>query len=312
VRQALLGMLRCPVCGGAVEPDHYAEELEQGTLQCLSCGESYRIDRGMPLMLSDRLAGIRDKKREIEGWVEKARDEKWYEPEEEVDTALPFVCRDLGWDDPVWASNEYSFSRFLDRWVQPGAKVLEVGAAKTWASQYLVARGCEYVATDMLDDDKIGIGRGAFYAARVGYYERVQADAEHLPFADRSFDITFCVATLHHALDLPKMVKEMSRVTRRGGAVVALNEGTRPLGWRDAAPEQEREKELGINEHTHTVWAYLAAFARARILTKELYPANGKILGEDGRWGALATLRAHTLRGKELGYEGVSLAGSRM
>ena len=43
----------------------------------------------MPLMLSDRLPGIADKKREIAGWVEKAKGEDWYVPEEEVDTNLP-------------------------------------------------------------------------------------------------------------------------------------------------------------------------------------------------------------------------------
>jgi len=266
----------------------------------------------MPLMLSDRLPGIADKRREIAGWVEKAKGEDWYVPEEEVDTNLPYVCRELGWDDPVWASNEYSFSRFLERWVRPGMRVLEVGAAKSWASQHLVPRGCEYVATDVLADENIGIGRGAFFAERVGHYERVQADGEHLPFAAGSFDLTFCVATLHHALDLPKMVSEMARVTKRRGAVVALNEGTRPLGWSDAAPAQEGEKALGINEHTHTVWAYMAAFARARVVPKELYPANGKVLGKDGSWSALATLRAHTLHGKDLGYEGISLAGTKL
>jgi uncharacterized protein YbaR (Trm112 family) len=311
MRQPLLSILRCPVCRGAIEPDEFAEQMEQGTLRCLSCGETFSLDRGMPLMLSDRLPGMSEKRREIAGWVEKAKGEAWYVPEEEVDTTLPFVVSKLGWDDSVWASNEYSFSRFLDRWVRPGMRILELGAAKTWAAQHLIPRGCEYVATDVLDDDNIGIGRGAFFATRVGHYERVQADGEHLPFADGSFDLTFCVATLHHALDLPRMVGEMGRVTKRGGAVVALNEGTRPLGWSDDAPAQEGEKALGINEHTHTVWAYLAAFTRARILVKELYPANGKVLGRDGDWSALATLGAHTLRGKDLGYEGVSLAGTR-
>lgn len=312
MRQALLSILRCPVCRGAIEPDEYADEMERGTLRCLSCGETFELDRGMPLMLSDRLPGMREKKREIAGWVEKAKGEAWYVPEEEVDTNLPFVVSRLGWDDPVWASNEYSFSRFLERWVRPGQRILELGAAKTWAAQHLVPRGCEYVATDVLDDDNIGIGRGAFFIERIGHYERVQADGEHLPFADGSFDLAFCVATLHHALDLPKMVGEMARVTKRGGTVVALNEGTRPLGWSDEAPAQEGEKALGINEHTHTVWAYLAAFARARIVVKELYPANGKVLGKDGDWGALATLKAHTLHGRKLGYEGISLAGTKM
>jgi len=312
MRQRLLSVLRCPVCRGAVEPDEMREQIEQGTLRCLSCGETFPVERGIPMMLSDRLPGMREKRGEIEGWVEKAKGEDWYEPVDEVDAALPYVCRDLGWTDSVWAANEYSFSRLLERWVRPGLRVLEVGAAKGWGSQYMVPRGCEYVASDVLGDEKIGIGRGvAFYAERVGHFECVQADGEHLPFADGSFDLTYCVATLHHALDLPKMVSEMARVTRRGGIVAGLNEGTRPLGWSDDAPAQEAEKQLGINEHTHTVWAYLAAFARSRILVRELYPANGKLLGARGG-GAVRTLWAHTSQGSELGYDGISLAGTKI
>ena len=72
-------------------------------------------------------------------------------------------------------------------------------------------------------------GRGAFYEAAAGPFLRVQADGESLPFADASFDVSYCVATLHHALDLPRMVAEMARVTRRGGHVLALNEGTRAV-----------------------------------------------------------------------------------
>jgi SAM-dependent methyltransferase len=301
------------VCGGAIEPEEgFPETIEEGTLACLSCGEAFAVERGIPLMLSDRLPGIREKRREIAGWVEKARAEDWYEARDDVDAVLPYVCRDLGWDDPVWAANEYSFTRLLERWARPGLQVLEVGAAKGWAAQYLLPRGCEYVASDVLVDEIIGIGRASFYADRVGYFERVQADGEHLPFADGTFDLTYCVATLHHALDLPAMVSEMARVTRRGGVVAGLNEGTRPLGWSDDAPGQRGEKELGINEHTHTAWGYLAAFARGRVLVRELYPANGRLLGVDGGVGIARTLWAHTRRGAELGYDGISLAGKKL
>jgi ubiquinone/menaquinone biosynthesis C-methylase UbiE/uncharacterized protein YbaR (Trm112 family) len=313
VKSALLSTLRCAVCRGAIEPDGpMQDEIAEGTLRCLSCGAEYPVERGIPLMLHDRLPGMREKRGEIAGWVEKAKAEDWYEAEDEVDAALPYVCRDLGWDDSVWAANEHSFSRLLERWVRPGMTVLEVGAAKAWAAQHLLPRGCEYVATDVLVDEMIGIGRAAFYAERVGHFERVQADGEHLPFADGSFDLTFCVATLHHALHLPQMVAEMARVTRRGGVIAGLNEGTRPPGWKDDAPGQRGEKELGINEHTHTAWAYLAAFARARILVRELYPANGRILGRDGSWGALRTLAAHTRQGRDIGYDGISLAGTKL
>jgi SAM-dependent methyltransferase len=306
VTQSLVSLLRCPVCRGAIEPERPADGDDGETLRCLSCGATFAIREGIPMMLDDRLPGIAEKRREIAGWVEKAKAEEWYEPDDKVDAVLPYVCRDLGWDDPVWAANEYSFSRLLERWVRPGLRVLELGAAKAWASQYLLPRGCEYVATDVLTDAKVGLGRSSFYAGRVGAFERVQADGEHLPFASGSFDLTFCVATLHHALDLSKMVSEMGRVTRRGGTVAALNEGTRPLGWGDEAPGQEAEKRLGINEHTHTVWAYVAAFARARLVVRELYPAEGR------NWGTARTLGEHTLRGRRLGYGGVSLVGTRI
>src|SRR5207244_7983097 len=139
-----------------------------------------------------------------------------------------FVNRELGWADLSWLGNAHSFELLLGRYVGEGRRlrVLEVGAAKAWAARFWGERECEFVATDILVDPNIGLGRGAFY----GDFGRVQADGEHLPFDAGTFDVTYCVATLHHALDLPKMVREMARVTRRGGVVAGLNEGTRGVG----------------------------------------------------------------------------------
>ena len=136
-------------------------------------------------------------------------------------------------------------SRSCSSGVRPGMRVLEVGAAKAWAAQHLVPRGVEYVATDILADPNVGLGRGAFYAGRVGPFGRVQADGEHLPFADGAFDLAYCVAALHHALDLGRMVSELARVTRRGGTVAALNEGTRALRASGEADDQAEEKGSG-------------------------------------------------------------------
>jgi hypothetical protein len=71
------------------------------------------------------------------------------------------------------------------------------------------------------------------------------------------------------------MVGEMARVTRPGGLVAGLNEGTRPVGRSADAPTQRAERELGINEHVHTVWAYVAAFARAGLHVRRIQPAIG-------------------------------------
>jgi ubiquinone/menaquinone biosynthesis C-methylase UbiE/uncharacterized protein YbaR (Trm112 family) len=273
----VIASLRCPVCrSGLVE--------EGGSLRCTACATVYPVEDGIPRMLDDRLPGIAAKRAEIEGWAAMARAQGWYEPDDAVDAVLPYVCRDLGWEDRVWLANEHSFSLLLDRHVRPGMRVLEVGAAKAWAAQHLVPRGVEYVATDILADPNIGLGRGAFYEARVGPFGRVQADGEQLPFADGAFDLVYCVAALHHALDLRRMVGEMARVTRRGGTVAALNEGTRALRTSGEVDDQAEEKSFGINEHVHTLYAYLWAFLGAGLVVRRVEQAEGYAGLRARRW----------------------------
>jgi SAM-dependent methyltransferase/uncharacterized protein YbaR (Trm112 family) len=263
----LLEILRCPFCRVALAADG-------DSLVCPSCDRVFeRAANGIPLMLHRDLPGGPQKLREADGWLEKAKQEGWYEPDDTVDAVLPFVNRELGWNDPNWLANGHSFQVLLDRYVKEerGLRVLEVGAAKAWAARFWLERDCEYVATDILVDDNIGLGRGAFY----GDFGRVQADGENLPFDDGTFDLTYCVATLHHALDLPKMVREMARVTRPGGVVAGLNEGTRGIGRSSDNPDQAGEKKLGINEHVHTVIAYFVAFARAGLTVRRMERSDG-------------------------------------
>jgi SAM-dependent methyltransferase/uncharacterized protein YbaR (Trm112 family) len=263
----LLELLRCPFCRASL-----AEA--EGSLACTGCGRTFgRSPDGIPLMLHEDLPGARAKLGEMAGWVEKARAEGWYEPDDEVDAVLPFVNRELGWDNETWRANGHSFQLLLDGYVgdRRGLRVLEVGAAKAWGSRFWLERDCSYVATDILVDPKIGLGRGAFY----GEFGRVQADGEHLPFADAVFDVVYCVATLHHALDLSKMVKEMARVARPGAIVAGLNEGTKGLRASGDNPDQESEKALGINEHVHSVWAYLYSFSRAGLFVRRMERADG-------------------------------------
>jgi SAM-dependent methyltransferase/uncharacterized protein YbaR (Trm112 family) len=270
---ALVNILRCPFCRVPLT------ESDNGLL-CPRCKRSYAVENDIPLMLHRDLPGAEEKLGEMTGWVEKARAEGWYEPDDEIDSHLPYLNRDLGWNDPTWGANQHSFQVLLDRYIgeRTGLRVLEVGAAKAWAAPYWRDRGCDYVATDILVDENIGLGRGAFY----GDFGRVQADGEHLPFADRSFDVTYCCATLHHALDLTAMVREMSRVTRPGGVVAGLNEGTKGIGRSSENPDQAAEKELGINEHVHTIWAYVAAFVRSGLIIRRVERSEG---WPPGKWG---------------------------
>jgi ubiquinone/menaquinone biosynthesis C-methylase UbiE/uncharacterized protein YbaR (Trm112 family) len=299
--------LCCPVCRSAV--------YEEGSaLRCRGCGAVFPVEDGIPRMLDDRLPGIAAKRREIEGWVAMAKEQRWYEPDDEIDRHLPFLCRDLGWDDKNWRANEHSFQLLLDLYVRPGMRVLEVGAAKCWGAPHLIARGCEYVGTDLLADPAIGLGRGAFYEGLVGPFERVQADGEHLPFPAGTFDLAYCVAALHHALDLRAMVGELARVTRRGGVVAALNEGTRAIRASGDVPDQREERSFGINEHVHTLYAYLWAFTRAGLLVRRVEQAEGydelaqrRIAGRLLRLPVIGRSASTLFAQSCHGYSGVSL-----
>jgi uncharacterized protein YbaR (Trm112 family) len=105
-------------------------------------------------------------------------------------------------------------------------------------------------------------------------FEDLTSLAKHLPFADGDFDITYCVATLHHALGLPLMVAEMAR-DPTGRSRGSADEGTRGPFRSSENPAQDGEKALGINEHVHTVWAYLAAFARAGLIVRRVERSEG-------------------------------------
>jgi SAM-dependent methyltransferase len=261
-------------------------------------------------MLHPDLPGATEKLREADGWARIAQHEGWYEPDDELDRSLPSpACQDLS-----WLGTRHSFQVLLDRYVgsQRGLRVLEVGAGKAWAAPYWAERGCEYVATDVLVDPNIGLGRGAFF----GEFARIQADGEHLPFADEQFDLTYAVAALHHALDLRTMLREMARVTRRDGIVAGLNEGTRGIRASADDPQQEPEKAFGINEHVHTVWSYLAAFARAGLIVRRAERADGwpavgvgALLVRVPKVGTTLGTLVHLSSG---GYAGISLYARRL
>jgi SAM-dependent methyltransferase len=110
---------------------------------------------------------------------------------------------------------------------RPFGEALEIGSGTGYFSLNLMQLGLveRLVATD------ISAGMLAELeatAATLGLEVRTETlDAERLPFEDRSFDLAFGHAVLHHLPDLEAALGELRRVLRPGGTLAFCGEPSR-------------------------------------------------------------------------------------
>jgi SAM-dependent methyltransferase len=112
----------------------------------------------------------------------------------------------------------------------PGGKILDAGCGTGVVASRLVDRGYEVTGLDpsagMLDHLR----------SRDPRVNAVQGSATELPFDDGVFDLTFCVAVMHHiadAKDVHRALGEMVRVTRPGGLVLVWDHNPRNPYWKN-------------------------------------------------------------------------------
>jgi 2-polyprenyl-6-hydroxyphenyl methylase/3-demethylubiquinone-9 3-methyltransferase len=97
-----------------------------------------------------------------------------------------------------------------------GKKALEVGCGGGILCEEIARLGFE---TTGIDPSEASL-RAAIEHARAGglSIRYGPASGESLPFADSTFDVVFCCDVLEHVRDLPKVISEVSRVLKPGGA----------------------------------------------------------------------------------------------
>src|SRR5688572_5424356 len=125
--------------------------------------------------------------------------------------------RERWWND--------DFTGFLAETLRPrpGNRILDVGCGEGTAEVRigrLHVSQIELFGVDlMIERVMVARRETAAHNQRVGF---AAADACHLPFRDRVFDSTFCVAVLQHIGDVDTAVREFARVTAVGGRVLAV------------------------------------------------------------------------------------------
>jgi len=109
-----------------------------------------------------------------------------------------------------------------------GARILEVGCGAAMCSRWLAGQGARPVAFDV-SAGMLGHARAA--ASQTGVdVPLVQADAQTMPFADRSFDVAFTAfGAVAFVADSAAVMREVARVLKPGGRWVFA--ATHPVRW---------------------------------------------------------------------------------
>ncbi len=107
----------------------------------------------------------------------------------------------------------------------PFPTALEIGAGTGYFSLNLMQAGLigELTCTDISSGMLATLAENAERLGLAGV-GTVQTDAEHLPFADASFDLVLGHAILHHIPDLQRAFAEFARVLAPGGRILFAGE----------------------------------------------------------------------------------------
>jgi SAM-dependent methyltransferase len=174
------------------------------------------------------------------------------------------------YDDPLLvAAQRYRASsewQAVRQWVgaPPGA-ALDVGAGRGIAAYALARDGWQVTALEPDASDVVGAGAIRLLAREAALpIEVVQTWGEQLPFESQRFDLIHCRQVLHHARDLRQLCRELARVLKPGGRLLATREHVisraADLGaFLDSHPLHR----LYGGEHAYLLNEYLAALQAA-------------------------------------------------
>jgi len=109
----------------------------------------------------------------------------------------------------------------LDAVAFDGKRVLEIGLGQGADGEQIVRRGGFYSGVD-LTDEATERTRMRLTLKNLPFERIERASALKLPFDDNSFDIVFSHGVLHHIPDIKTAQKEIARVLRRDGKLVAM------------------------------------------------------------------------------------------
>jgi len=262
MKHTFLQYICCPLCGGALESreDEIHDELiVEGVLRCAHCAVEYAVHKGMPNLIAQNGWG-QSKEPEMQGWVNLWAKKGMYGPDNYMQDSLK-----LPYIGGIWQDTARWFDIVLDDLKLTGKEtILDLGAGQGWASRYFAERGCTAIAMDVVDDERLGLGRSWAIMEHAGvYFEPILGDGENMPFYPGTFDLVFLSSSLHHFAKIERVLQEIYRVLKPGGRIIAAPEPSIAFSLPErAAIHDIDEVREGITERRLKVGQFRWAFWR--------------------------------------------------
>lgn len=265
MRKELLDIIKCPACGNfgkekfqLVESKATPLEIKEAKLVCNLCREIFEVKNGILNLL---YKPGREVLEEIKGILE-ALAESHTQYDDRMLLSLPEAAESKNPFDSTYkySLNFYKIIKELN--ITGNESILDLGSGNTWSSNKFAQMRCSCVALDVSVPKFKGLESAeTYFKSCAVYYERVVSDMKKLPFVDCAFDIVMSNSSIHHALNLRGVLKEINRVLKRQGKLVLINEAVCSMFSmvRDKNRKNLPEfvKRFNWTENTYSITQYL-------------------------------------------------------
>jgi 2-polyprenyl-3-methyl-5-hydroxy-6-metoxy-1,4-benzoquinol methylase len=112
------------------------------------------------------------------------------------------------------------FGRYMRPEHMTGKKVLEIGCGMGTHAAMISRLGADFTAIDLTERAVQATRRRLEVFGLKGNIQR--ADAEHQPFADKTFDFVWSWGVIHHSSSFDTCVSEVARILKPGGRIMLM------------------------------------------------------------------------------------------